>query len=52
MENSIVKNYDTDQIFPKKTGPPGKGGIEITAKDGKNVSSPVSNFYCSGYRAE
>lgn len=52
LKSKTKSDFEYSTIFPRKNGPPGRGGIEITAKDGKNVSSPISNFYCSGYIPE
>lgn len=52
LRSKTKSDFEYSTIFPRKSGPPGRGGIEITAKDGKNVSSPISNFYCSGYIPE
>lgn len=46
--------YEETLLFPKKISPPGRSGLETATKHNSktNIPSPVSNFYCKGYKSE
>ena len=38
------------QVLSRKVSPPGRQGIESVTALGNKEASPISNFFCKGYK--